>query len=289
MSTPRYLVAKYIPDLQRFEPRNVGVVVWSPEGVAARFLAEKPGRPGEVDGRGVPAFVASAPAYRQWIRFWRAELARPEITALKGGKRVPRKAPEFLEALRSNNRGNFVLAEGGFLLDPVRPEELPGLADKLFGQLVEGGPPEGPPDAVLHQVCDRLIKETGLRQDPHFRSKQPVSCRINGDTVEQFEFSHAYQNGALQRLYQRMVIPRKQAALRKATHHSAWMFDRVIQAKIIQRNQGGVLVHVPPEQARDPEVGQALRVLESVTRVLNLTDAEKVRAEFLQLRGLAGH
>ena len=39
MNTPKYLIAKYIPDLNRMEPRNIGIVVWSPEGIEARFLA----------------------------------------------------------------------------------------------------------------------------------------------------------------------------------------------------------------------------------------------------------
>ena len=57
MSTPRYLIAKYIPDLQRVEPQNIGVIVWAPGVAAARFAAEKADRPGEVDGRSIPSFV----------------------------------------------------------------------------------------------------------------------------------------------------------------------------------------------------------------------------------------
>lgn len=55
MNTPRYLIAKYIPDLRRMEPRNIGVIVWSPQGVAARFAAEKADTDGDVDGRSLPS------------------------------------------------------------------------------------------------------------------------------------------------------------------------------------------------------------------------------------------
>lgn len=63
MSTSvRYLVAKYIPELLRNEPRNVGVIVWTPEKVDARFWGEN----GEdnVDGRKIPEWVRSQTTYK---------------------------------------------------------------------------------------------------------------------------------------------------------------------------------------------------------------------------------
>jgi len=79
MNTTKYLLAKYIPDLHRFEPRNIGVIVWSPLGIEARFLAEYPNRPGEVDGRSIPGFVTSASAYKQWVRYWRDAISGTSI------------------------------------------------------------------------------------------------------------------------------------------------------------------------------------------------------------------
>ena len=40
MNTPRYLLAKYIPDHLRMEPRNIGVVLWAEGNVTARFFGE---------------------------------------------------------------------------------------------------------------------------------------------------------------------------------------------------------------------------------------------------------
>jgi uncharacterized protein YuzE len=121
----RYLLAKYTPDLMRNEPRNVGVVAWSPEGVEARFLGETPGRPGEVGEGTVPPFARSASAYRQWVRYWRKELA--------GGTPPPALA-------LASPPGNYVLAGGGFALGEVPPGGLPALADRLFAELVEPCP-----------------------------------------------------------------------------------------------------------------------------------------------------
>lgn len=289
MKTPRYLIAKYIPDLGRMEPRNMGVVVWSPDGVEARFLAEKGDRAGEVDGRSIPSFVTSPHAYKQWIAFWRSELDRPEIQPLGGRDKVPRASPGFLEALQGTSRGNFVLSEGGFLLDPISAEELPRLADRLFASLVDTAGPEESRDPSLDDLCERLIEETRLRQDPNFRTRHEVSCPVAPGTEERYEFSYAYQNGSLQRLYQRVPLSRKKTLLRKSVHDAAWMFEKVIGAGIIHPEQGAVLVNATPELRADSAVERSLKVIASVTRVLNLNDYDQVREEFQGLHELASH
>ena len=289
MKTPRYLIAKYIPDLGRMEPRNIGVVVWSPDGVEARFLAEKADRPGEVDGRSIPSFVTSTHAYKQWVQFWQSELARPELQPLRGKGGVARHLPEFLDVLRDTGRGDFVLAEGGFLLDPVPGEDLSRLADRLFVAMVDAAGSEEPRDPSLDELCDQVIAETRLSQDANFRTRYEVSCPVTEATEERFEFSHAYQNGSLQRLYQRVPLSRRKIVLRKTVHDAAWMFEKVVTAGIICPEQGAVLVNASPEQRADSEVERSLKVIASVTRVLNLNDYEAVLAEFQALHGLASH
>jgi len=289
MKTPRYLIAKYIPDLGRMEPRNVGVILWSPNGVEARFLAEKSDRPGEVDGRSVPGFVTSTQAYRQWIAFWRSELARPEILPLQGREKIPRSSPGFLDVLQTTGRGNFVLVDGGFLLDSVSEEELPRLADKLFASLVDTTGGEESRDPSLEELCQRLVEETRLAADANFRTGHEVTCPVAAGTEERYEFSYAYQNGTLQRLYQRVPLSRRRTPLRKSVHDAAWMFEKVIKAGIIRSDQGAVLVNATPELEAEPEVEQSLRVIASVTRVLNLNDFDRAKAEFESLHELASH
>lgn len=50
------------------------------------------------------------------------------------------------------------------------------------------------------------------------------------------------------------------------------MLEKVIQKKLVTREQSGVLVYVTDEQRADSVVDEAIRVLGSVTRVLNLRD-----------------
>ena len=76
MSKCTYLLAKYIGDLRRFEPKNIGVIVLTEQSVAGRFVAERSAKLGEVDGRSIPSFVSSASSYRQWISYWRDLIQR---------------------------------------------------------------------------------------------------------------------------------------------------------------------------------------------------------------------
>ena len=67
--TAQYLVAKYVPDIRRMEPRNIGVFVWMPGAISARFL-----QPDAV----VP-FVNEPETYNRWVRFWNEKIAQDEL------------------------------------------------------------------------------------------------------------------------------------------------------------------------------------------------------------------
>jgi hypothetical protein len=64
----RYWIAKYVEDPLRNEPRNVGVIVSTPEGVAARFAGEN--EEGAIDRRKLQGFKY-ADIYIQWLDYWR--------------------------------------------------------------------------------------------------------------------------------------------------------------------------------------------------------------------------
>lgn len=282
MSTTKYLVAKYVPDLQRMEPRNIGVVVWSPSGVEARFAAEKSNCLGDVDGRSIPAYVNSPNTYRQWIKFWRAELKKSETPVGAVPSATFQGSPEFIEAFKLNSRGNFLLVDGGFLLDEIDEDELPHLTDHLFTTLVGHGGAEEPRDLTLDEVCKELISEANLHDDPRFYSRYRLNCPV-GNTTEDFEFSYAYGNDSLQWLYQQVPLPKRKRQLRKNVHDSAWMFEKVVAAQIVEPEQGAALVYVNEEEQEEPEVGKLLQVLNSVTRVLNLHDPDDAQRAFQSL------
>jgi len=287
MNELRFFVAKYVPDLRRMEPRNMGVVVWQNGEVAARFLAERRDVPGEVDGRSVPAFVTSVSAYKQWVKFWRDELAQPQVVPTDGTASVPKTSTDYLGALANMSRANFHLIEAGMLLDQPQ-DDLPTIADNLFGTLVEEPTAsEESRDPSLEDLCQQLLEDTRLTSLPYFRKNYAVTYDLPKSS-ETLEFTYAYGNGTPSRLYQQLPLPKKRnrKSLSRNVHHVAWMFEKVIQTKVISPDQGGVLVYPTEEQSSDPDVRKSLSMLGSITRVLNLQEFDRVRDEFSQLANL---
>lgn len=111
---PVIMLAKFVPDLHRVEPRNIGVVVWDNGRVAYRFLGAYK------DRINPPTFVPedSRHAYREWITFWRMQLRRDTIRK-RSGVRVKRESPEFLEVLSSKSKPRFMLVEAAKLFDTL--------------------------------------------------------------------------------------------------------------------------------------------------------------------------
>ncbi len=288
-----YYLAKHIPDLHRHEPRNVGVIVWMPGGeVAARFLAEKPGEPGVVDGRSIPPFVVSEGAYRQWVKFWRGYVAadRPEHPLT--GAAINRGDAEYMAALSQASRGQFVLEEGGEVIDTYDEESIEVLADSLFAGLVEDLANDEPRDPTLNDVCERLIAESGLNPDENFKRQFPVTCRVGGtDGVdEHYQFSYAYKNGSLKRLYQQVAIPKRRKAIEKNSRASAWMFEQVVKAQLIpSKDDVTALIYASDAQMAEPDVARAVGVLSGVGRVLNVANENAAREEFAALPALTTH
>jgi len=114
----QWFIAKYMPDLQRREPRNVGVVLFFGDRMLSRFLGEDPLDPGKIDGRSIRHKVGSPTNYRDWVHFWR-------VAAASG--------PEQIIARRPAD--NYYLERAGQQLagGATDPEAL---LSRLFSQLV---------------------------------------------------------------------------------------------------------------------------------------------------------
>lgn len=286
MTNPRYFLAKYIPDLARIEPRNVGVILWSPHGTVARFAAEKAGRPGEVDGRSTAQFgIVSTDSYRQWIEFWRCELDKTSISPIPCGPPASKDCPQFLDALASFNRGNFVLAEGGFLLEAISPGQMNDALNDLYQRLVEPTSADEARDHDLNELCDRLLAKTRIDHDPYFKKRYEIPCQVGRGVEERFEFSYAYGNGAPKRLYQKVPLSQRtnRSSLRRIIDSTAWMFEKVVQNQIVAEDQVVSIVYLPSHIAKEHDIARGVSVLQSKSRILNIGDEDQATEEFRRL------
>jgi hypothetical protein len=288
-ATCLYFVAKYIDDPIRCEPRNVGVVVWSPEGVRARFFAEKtPG--GDVDKQRSRSVGASA--YKQWIEYWRDCLAQERVRDFRRKLLVGRGEPEFLEAIASANKGNFLLAPGGeCVADIAGPEDLEGLAEKLYRRLVQDEPPSPAsetPAERLRQASERVLARAGLRGHLFFKDNYPISWPLPGGLEEKFPFSHACENGSLKALLQRVSFPKKDADAQQTADSTAWRFEQAGRQTRLPPEQIFALVAVSAEEAADKRVQTRLATLGLVGRVVNVREEEEAAAVLSQVPSLPG-
>lgn len=75
-----YLIAKYVDDIRRNEPVNVGVVVFGDGHVAARFEGEDD--QGRLDKRRIRKRVSGRDAYVAWVQHWRRLVANRDEESL---------------------------------------------------------------------------------------------------------------------------------------------------------------------------------------------------------------
>ena len=78
----RYWVAKYVDDPFRNEPRNVGIIVSTPDGLAARFAGERDDL--SMDKRRLGQRFKYADVYLQWVDYWREQIANENLTEIIG-------------------------------------------------------------------------------------------------------------------------------------------------------------------------------------------------------------
>jgi hypothetical protein len=119
MGRLHYLVAKYMPDVMREEPRNIGVIVYGSSGVAARFYGEVGAQPPV----GAPVGLFNdVELFYEWRKAWRRRLTTFN----------PNQLEDFIAAMVTD-RGAYSVWPGGEYFTEQDPQ---GAADQLFERLV---------------------------------------------------------------------------------------------------------------------------------------------------------
>jgi hypothetical protein len=181
------------------------------------------------------------------------------------GEEINIASPTFAEALQQTSKGNYVLVEGGHVMNEVPRQDRVKLLDYLYELLIKEPKQKHQSDAILEMKISDLMIETELKRNPYFKENLKAP-----HVKETFVFNYGIKNGSISRIYQR--IPNvKQLALRRTVHDTAWMFEKVLNAGIVKKEQTAALVMVPTNQ-QEQQMSDFLGVLNSVTRVLDLND-----------------
>jgi hypothetical protein len=158
----QYVLAKYVPDLGRMEPRNIGVIVWSNGRTSTRFVESS------------EEFIEDAENYDRWIEYWK-RLVSGEKLQVRRRRAVSRKSARFLAELRQTQKGNYLLEEGGLVVDKV--DNINEVADFLFERLVAIGGPARIGTETLKERCDEIVREANL---PNVAKDETLQIIVDG-------------------------------------------------------------------------------------------------------------
>lgn len=197
-----WYVCKYVDDLLRDEPRNLGVIVQNESEVVSRFVGERPD--GVIDGRRVP-WVRSADTYRLWVRHWRSVATSSD--GLSGQER--RSADNYFLSPRMET-----------LFGSDTKLTLDELADTLFARLVAG---EGELAENLREHVERVFGKLELYVEPD----PSVLVEVDG-VADLLNFDYRYTNGRTT-LMERLNLANVNERSWDRVHAASWNFSRVRQ------------------------------------------------------------
>lgn len=177
--TATWYLARHIPDLRRREPRNVGVILRSPDGTwSSRFLGET--ADGSIDGRKLRRSQMSVEAYKTWVDYFRRKASDdgwPDV-----------------ERLQRKRAGNYFAEPGGTIFESSLG--LHTLLQQLFSELVLVDAPEKldreSPQAYISAKIEKILSVVKI---PVIRNTEVRAIFDGRETT--VPFGYEYHNGQL--------------------------------------------------------------------------------------------
>jgi len=210
--TMRYVVVRYVSDLTRDEPKNIGIVLASEKEVIAKFVGEKGGK---LDLRKVRSVVPHTGTYKQWIDYWRYIISQHQETE------------RSLDQVLASSRGNFIAKEGETVYLPREVAINPQSALRhLYYLLVEEFPQEGQEETDLNERCEEIIKQYELRRSPYFKEGHEVEVTVDS-VVQRIIPSYSWVNGVEIYFQKVSLLAARRETTQRNVNNAAWIFERL--------------------------------------------------------------
>jgi hypothetical protein len=220
-----YLIAKYVQDLSRNEPRNIGVIAYDGSRAVARFDGEDDAE--RVDLRRVRHRITGSRTYLAWVEYWRRALREPGILdrSIKG---APPGDSTVIDRLLEVPGGDFYLEPGGTILFDASRPELRETVDELFTRLVREDEQPTPPD--LRKKSRDALAAAGapLDDEARFKERVPLPVDVEGVRVEE-EVSYAVMNGSWNFLQEVSFDSSSPRRSRKEVSHCVFLFEHALR------------------------------------------------------------
>jgi hypothetical protein len=255
----RYLIAKYAPDLQRLEPINIGVILWTPKGVGTHFVPVE----------SVRSFIKDRNTYSRWTDHW-SRLARGDSVSLYGGSAVKRSSSKFLDAILKTQKGHYLLFDAGVVTDEVRTGDVEIATKFLYDRLVNK--PEysmaGEKDR-MSSLSSEALKNAGIADMPGFKNSLDVPCKVHG--IKQTLQFHAGVESVEETpdlLFLRVLVRKQQSVT-----SSAFKFEWVTKGYKIKQERCVALVNADSDTQKIART--EMKLLGQFANVINLHDTEE--------------
>lgn len=263
----RYLVAKYIPDVRRMEPINIGVIVWARGRTSAKFLAPDEAAP----------LVNEISVYKRWMDFWGGILAKGLIED-KRGEAIPQTSPQFVEELLGTQRNSYQLVESGEILDRVNSRNVGAAAEYLYEQLVEhkSSRLRTPREQAirLRFLCTQAMADAGITTHEEFKQSYPVMCSV-GSVQKPILAHYAIGNG--RRVFHRVQIKQTQSVC-----GSSFLFEQLLANHKLRRENCASLIYAD-EAEIDEETKSSIAMLNELSTVVNVKNRTKAAEDLTRI------
>lgn len=256
--TPRIVLAKYVPDLGRMEPRNIGVFLWSRGELRARFLEAADA-----------TFINEQKTYARWQEFWTSMIGSESIRPRRG-RPVPRKEPTCVDALISTQDGNYLLVDAGEMIEPVGKRDIAKAVDFLFKELVAPTRADAAGQtAGFKTLCDALFSQAMLTEREDYQTKFPVLCGLFGQK-RPLHFSYGFGT-AKDPL---AVFQRVNLSNEMSVNNAALILHEVSDQTIVPREKCAALVQESAITSKAAESGH--KWLSQVCTVIDVESKDAV-------------
>lgn len=282
---PIYFVAKYVRDVMRMEPVNIGVILWNGGQVFCRFRGASINENGKIecDGRAL-RWVGNPGNYQQWIEYWVGKI-----------RSIPSNAEDdaVTAILTSTNKraGNYWLIEGGFLLDDADDVESAG--EHLYGLLVDDRK-ESKETVIVSQTekfnfdtcCKELLRRSGWAESKGFYSDREIVCDLGNNVPLSLNVSYALYNGKLRSIIQEVSATPRESNFEMRVHDTAFKIEKIRSGQGIEKSDALIFFRNRDEYESSQKSRELLKLMEYVGNAVDIAQPERALEELSRTRKL---
>jgi hypothetical protein len=270
----RYFVAKYMPDIMRMEPKNVGVILWTPSGAIARFVGEDDR--GHIDARRLPEWIGDTSIYRDWIAFWRGH-------CLKGLARIfgplesldHESEPRIQDkAITELSKAHWIFNPGGVIMDRVDVGDEERVLNELFERIaLHESLVEQIAAMPVDDIVRTLVKALDLKKDPHFHRDFVMKGKVKGAHDYKFNVDYAYAGKNVERIWQTLPVFPHKKQMHTYAEATAFRLELARDAYQLTPDRMQVLYSMTAEQERKNR--DTLSMVGDFAQVFNINGTEE--------------